>query len=650
MESLKIVTVAPITKTVLNEDLTYFTTKDISIGTLVLISIRNRETLAIITSINPAEDLKSEIKTSEFNFKKIERIIRDKIYLQDFIDASRETAEYFACSSGQIVRMMTPKTILENWQKYPFDESEAKEKVEARETINRRFEISVLGLPDDERYSFYKSLIREEFAKKHSVFFILPTIHDTEECGEILKKGIEEYTIIMHSRLPAKIILERWQSSLREKHPILLVTTPVFLSLPKDDLATIIIDKENSSFYKSISHPFIDIRTFAENLAKRKPARLILGDSVPRIEDIYHAKEGNFTQESPLKHRFPKEIYQEIIDMRKAPPEESIFCAKVKQAIRDSIDKREHALIICARKGLGTSTVCSDCGEIISCGNCSLPMVLYSNKKENIFFCNKCGRKGSTDVKCSKCNSWKLKVLGIATERVEEEIRLSFPNAKIFRIDGNAVKNYKQARIVINEFLKTSGALLIGTEMVLNYLNQEVESVAIISIDTLFSIPDFKINENIFNFLTRLRLKTLKRFLIQTRKPEEKIFGQILSGDLLEFYREEIKERKKFGYPPFKVLIKITAEGPREITNKEMGQLEMFLQKYEPTKFTAFVERIDNKERINILLRVDPKKWPPPSSGFRKDANNEMPYSNLLEILKSLPVRFSVKIDPENIL
>ncbi len=648
--NLKIVTVAPITKTIFNEGLTYFTTKDISLGALVTIPLKNKEVLGIITSIDEAKDLKSELKTSEFNFKKIKRVLTNKVYLRDFIDTAKETAEYFASSTGQIIRLMTPKVILENWKKYNFDPEE----VSLEEPVNlsnKRFEISVLGLPDEERYSFYKSLIREEFAKKHSVFFILPTIHDTEECGEILKKGIEGYTIIMHSRTGAKTIKENWQIALREKHPILLVTTSAFLSLPKENIATIIIDKSNSQFYKTMSRPFIDIRKFAEKLAEKKSARLILGDAIPRIEDIYAAKVGTFVQELPLKYRFPKDIYQELIDMRKGSGEKAVLSPKVKQAIKDSVDKKEHALIVCARKGLGTSTVCGDCGEIIICTNCSLPMVLEKTKKENIFFCNRCGKKSSTNVSCTKCKGWKLKVLGITTEKVEEEIKSIFPEIKIFRVDSNTAKNYKQARIIINEFLETPGSLLLGTEMVLTYLNREVETVVIASIDTLFSIPDYKINENIFNFLTRLRLKTSKRFLIQTRKPEEKIFKNILNGDLLEFYREEIKERKRFNYPPFRVLVKITAEGPREITNKEMTELERFLSKYEPNKFNAFIERTNNEERINILLRVDPKKWPLDTTLDKPtDESARAPYTNLLEILKSLPKRFVVRVDPDNIL
>ncbi|MBI3633858.1 MAG: hypothetical protein HY226_06260 [Candidatus Vogelbacteria bacterium] len=120
-------------------------------------------------------------------------------------------------------------------------------------------------------------------------------------------------------------------------------------------------------------------------------------------------------------------------------------------------------------------------------------------------------------------------------------------------------------------------------------------------------------------------------------------------GDLLEFYRNEIKNRKKFDYPPFKTLIKITAEGPRQLINKEMTQLEIFLKNYDPKRFNAFIERINNKDRVNILLKVNNEEWPPKSkpSPYPTEQN---PYSSLLEILQSLPKRFAIRVEPENIL
>ncbi|MBI3632208.1 MAG: primosomal protein N' [Candidatus Vogelbacteria bacterium] len=646
MENLKVVKVTPITKSPFNEDLSYFTTKEVEIGALVLISLRKSDILGVVTSIAQADELKSDLKSSDFGLKKIERIISNSALSPAFIEAARESAQYFVTSPGQIIRYLTPKSILDNWLKQEVDSTSI-----ARITPikTKRFEVTVLGMVDEERYSFYRSLIREEFAKKRSALFVLPTIHDVENCGELLKKGIEKYTTILHGRLPTKLILERWNSAIKEEHPVLIITTPSFISLPRDDLATIIVDKENSQFYKSMARPYIDIRVFAEKLSKKLDAKLILGDSIPRIEDIFRAEAGTFIPEAPLKYRFPKEVRQELIDMRKMVEENAILCPKTKQAVKQALENKEQILLVCTRKGLGTTTTCSDCGEIILCANCTLPMVLFRTKQENIFACNKCGAKSSTDIKCAKCSGWKLKALGVATEKIEEEVKSIFIAAKVFRLDSNVAKSYKQASKIIDDFKSTPGSILIATEMILNYLNSEIPNIAVISIDTLFSIPDFRISENIFSFLTRLKLLSLNTFLIQTRKPDEKIFEHVMRGDLLEFYRNEIKERKRFEFPPFKTLIKITAEGPKDLVNKEMNQLETFLKKYDPNKFNAFIERINNKDRINILLKIEPSQWPPKSSKTN-ERNEESPYSNLLEILESLPKRFVIKVEPENIL
>jgi len=625
-KKLKVVTVAPITKAIVGEDLTYFTTKDISTGSLVLISLRNKDIVGLILSVNPAEDLKSEIKTSEFNLKKIKKILPN-MYSPHFVAAAKKTAEHFVSPLGQVINSLTPKVVLSSLQKKVWQDSgDSFALIEnSKNTTTSGFEISVLGLPDEERHSFYKSLIREEFAKKRSVFLVLPTVHDVEICGEILKKGIEEYTTILHGQMSAKNMLIKWQRALEETHPILVIATSTFLSLPRRDVTTIIIDKEGSSFYKTLTRPFIDIRMFVENLAREKFTRLILGDVVPKIEDIHYARSGNSVQELPLRYRFPKDIEQEVLDMRKANGKDSVFSVRIKQALKSSIDKKERTIILCARKGLGTGTICSDCGGIVSCNNCGIPLTLYKTKNGNLFICNRCKASSSADVRCGKCGGWKLKVLGIATEKVEEEIKSFFPKAEVFRLDGNIAKSRKQAGALVALFLKMPGAILVATEMVLNYLNQDIENVFVASIDTLFSIPDFRMNENIFGLLTRLRLRASRKFFIQTRRPEERVLKYILSGDLLEFYRGEIEEREKFNYPPFSTLVKITTERPGETATKEMDELQKFLQNYRPIRFDK-----------GILLKADSQKWP-------------HDYSNLLKTLNSLPKRFVIKIDPESI-
>ncbi|MEK7066564.1 MAG: hypothetical protein AAB965_03295, partial [Patescibacteria group bacterium] len=444
-----------------------------------------------------------------------------------------------------------------------------------------------------------------------------------------------------------------------------------------------------SLFYKTQGRPFIDIRKFAEFYARRRQMKLILGDSILRVEDIYQGEAGAFVPATPLKFRFPRTIEQELIDMKKKSDakeknldETFILSDKLKHEIKNAISNKENFVIISARKGLATSTVCSDCGTVINCENCAIPLVLYKNGKDlpagrhgTIFSCNQCNQKKSSDIKCAVCTSWKLKVLGVGTEKTEEEVRLAFPDAKVFRLDGESAKSYKAGAEIIKNFYATRGAILIATEMALGYLKDNVDNSAIASVDSLFALPDFQIGESIFNLLMRLKLKTNKRFFIQTRKVEDKIFENVIRGDVLEFYRKEIRERKKWNYPPFKVLIKITSEGPREVVREEMEQLGKFLSKYEPTLFTSRGAKKRGHERINLLVKCEPADWPkkvPPPTGLSSVvisvANpplvpragevttedspplEEDQYSSLLEILLSLPPRFTVKINPDSIL
>lgn len=663
---LKIATVIPIEKGIFKDSLTYFTSKKVEVGSVVSIPLRKKEALAVVIGIKTAEEMKIDLKTSEFPFKKINRVIGENLFLPDFIQATLDTAEYFASATGQIVRLFCPKAILNSWKKTRTAKIGKKSQEEPK---NSYFEPLILQLPDEERYPFYKSLIREEFAKKHSIIFVLPTVRDVIDAEEKLKKGIEDYAIFFHGQMSAKAMAEKWQKAIDNPHPIIIISTPIFLSIPRNDLATIIVDKEFSEFYKTGNRPFIDIRKFIEFYARRKQAKLVLGDSILRVEDIYQGEAGAFTPATSLKFRFPKSLLEEsLIDMKrgndqkeKSSEETFVLSEKLKSEITNAISKKENFVIISARKGLATSTVCSDCGAIINCENCLIPMVLYrKGKQETIFSCNRCGQKKSSDLKCPICSGWKLKILGVGTEKTEEEIRSTFPNAKVWRLDGESVKSHKAGGEMIKSFYENKGAILVATEMALGYLWENVDNTAVASIDSLFALPDFQTGENIFNLLMRLKLKTNKRFFIQTRKPEDKIFEYVLRGDVLEFYRKEIRERKKWGYPPFKTLIKISNSGGEKIANEEMGQLEKFLKKYEPMLFSSCGKSINGHEEINILIKSEPTDWPkkaPPAPETAADetvrglaSGSSEEYASLLEILLSLPPRFIVKINPDSIL
>jgi primosomal protein N' (replication factor Y) len=487
-------------------------------------------------------------------------------------------------------------------------------------------------------------LIREEFARGHSIFFCLPTTEDILSAKLLLEKGIENYTFVLHSGLKKEEILQSWKKIVDEDHPVLVIATGSYISIPRDDFGTIILDKESSRSYKIQTRPYIDLRTAIELIARALGIRLVLGDMLLRIETLWEEKEGKYSSLSPLKFRSTSRAEVEIVQM-KIPEDKdkkhfTILSEKLKKLLESNKEKNEHLFLFCSRKGLFPTTVCSDCGRVVSCTNCEAPMVLYTKKNTsdsstNYFACHHCGERRAAGELCRYCNSWRLNTLGIGVDGTLKEIKNHFPEMNVFIMDSEHIKTHKQAKKVRDEFYNTPGSVLIGTELALTYLNQKVENSAVVSIDSYFSIPDYQINEKIFHILLSIRSETNDKMLIQTRKEDVQIFEYASKGNLLDFWKSEIEDRKATDYPPFAKYIKLSLEGEKNAVRKEMEQVKEFLKPYKVDIYDAFSPGSLKKFTVHGLITVE------------KRPGND---TELLTKLKSLPQSFSIKVDPITLL
>lgn len=651
---MQIITVIPISRGISKDTLTYFAKEEVSLGSIVSIPLRNKKSYGLVVECREAEELKSELKSLSYSIKKIdlpsgsrENVGSYSFLSKSFIESAKKIADYNASSLGAVLSVLIPTSILTNSQNLRY--------VQKKPPSGVFHEVMLLQSDDEERYATYKSFIREEFARGHSVIFCLPTTEDLLNASGTLEKGIEKFTYTLHGSLPKKEIVKKWKEIVESSHPLLVVCTGSFLSLPISNLGSIILEKESSRSYKMQSRPFIDTRQAVEVIAKDLNIRLILGDTLLRIETLWDQKNGSknttYSELSPLKFRFLVTTNCEIVNMRSPQDmkkkEFAIFGDRLKQIIKNSIENNEHIFLFCGRKGLFPMTVCSDCGTVVVCKNCKAPVVLYSRNevpitpsktstnKNNLFVCHHCGERRDASELCVHCNGWRLNPLGIGTERVATEISNLFPNSKVILMDKENIKTHKQAVKLRELFYSTPGSIMVGTEMAINYLNQKIENVAVVSMDSYFSIPDFQINEKIFHILLSLRTISQKNMTIQTRQENTKIFEYIVRGNLIDFYRDEIEDRKEIGYPPFTTYIKITMEGEKSLIKKEMEKIAEFLKPYELNIFDAW--NPGNKSRFTIhgLISLPRGKWVDKA---------------LLEKLRTLPQHCMIRIDPTTLL
>lgn len=638
----------PITKSAIKDSLSYFSSVKIDEGSLIFIPVRNKEVPALVISCKPAHEDKAMLKELSYSLKKLNNPKSKNLLRKEFIEASVKTAQYNATFAGLVLSGIVPQKILDNTEEIEAVKN-TEEKIKEEDATNRTTdtykEPYLLQANDGDRFADYKSLIRESFARKKSVFFCVPTTEDARKAGEKLEKGIEQYTFILDNSLTKKELIFLWNKSLKTDHPILVIGTGMFLSLPRIDIGTIIVEKESSRAYKMISRPYIDIRIFAEKYSKLIGARLIFGDIILRTETIKRFYDHELMEYTPLKWRSLATAPGLLVDMRKYKKEDSgeqtkekgfrIFSDEAYEIFRNLKENNSQCFVYCARRGLSPQVVCNDCGTTVTCNRCSSPVVLHENGENNFFLCHTCGEKRSAKEVCKNCTSWNLVKLGIGIETVEKELRKNLPDVNIFRIDTDTVKNHKKAKSIATEFYKTPCSILIGTEMAILYLDEQIESTVVATIDSLFAIPDFRGNEKIMNILLKMRQLSANKFVVQTRSIDEPVFDYAIKGNIADFYRSEISEREHFAYPPFVTLVKITYQGRREEVIEEMKNLKAYLAPYSVQIFPAFIETVKGKYVMHALIKADKKTWP-----------DEV----LVKKLQNLPPHFVVKIDPDNLL
>jgi primosomal protein N' (replication factor Y) len=653
---MKIVTVIPLQKNSFKEELTYFSAQNIVLGSIVAISIRNKNTLGLVVSSIDASEAKSQIKEMDFNLKKITETKNISLFKQELIESSMLVSAYFAANKSAVISTLIPNILKENYDRISKIHALNQNKIQIYENTSKNIKTEKLlfQAPFEERMSYYKTLIRTSFANKKSVFLVLPTEHDIANFEETLKKGIENFVVSIHSGLTAKKTLAKIETIIALEHPLLIIGTAPFLSIPRHDLETIILEHENSNAYKTLSRPYLDLRTFVEIFASKIYAKLIFGDTLLRFETIGRRELGGLNELRPLSFRVSFEGDLRLIEKNKKSDAEQTETQKFKvltdesiEAISKTLSKNRNTFVFSLRKGLATFTVCKSCGNEVSCDTCMAPVVLYVSKDgtKRMFVCNKCKMEKNSDIVCDYCQSWNLVPMGIGTDTVYEDLKTHFPKNKIFKLDKEVATNATEAIKIIKEFENTAGAVLVGTEMALFYLKNKVSLSLIASFDSLWSIPNFKMSEKILQIIFGIMHITEHSFIIETKNIHDEAISAVKSGNLMSYVRGELEDRKSLGYPPYKRFIKVSHLGDKEDTLYTRKALAEVFKDYNPTIFGGFVEKLKGKYTTNLLIKLEPEEWSIGELSIGGTIHKDVRLK-----IESLPASFSVYIDPEDLL
>lgn len=626
-----LVRIIPIARGIAKEELSYFSREEITPGTVVSVPVRKREVSGLVVSSSHVRDVKTEVRTASFTLRKLKAKKDAQAVSEAFVRAAHVAADFHATSTGAVLYQTIPQAILV---------SPPTQKKYGQSPPKRSYEVRVLQADSILRYAEYKNTVRETFARQGSVLVTAPTVQEAELLYQTLNRGIERYAFLLTSALSKKELVTVWKKALNEAHPVLIIATPGSISIPRYDLAAIIIEREQSSLYRLIGHRGLDVRVLLNALARELSIRMIRADMPISVESAHLLKQRVYISHPKTPPRMNMKSRTALVDMRtkhSALEKKAfkLFSDELVDTTHDVLARGGHVFLFAVRRGLSPTTICQDCGTTVTCRVCGAAVSLHSGHEHNVFLCHSCGASRDAHECCGTCSSWRLVALGVGIERVFEEAQKKFPTAQIVRIDRDSTQTKTQAQKAAKAFLQTPASILVGTEMALTYIGDSIDFTAVVSLDTLLSLPVWNIYEKIFSLLVRLREHTESLLLIQTRHTQARILDDALSLNFGHFFAEELRDRQQFSYPPFSILIKVTASGAKNEVERLMLVVSELLAPFGFLQLPHVGRTQAGAYTLHGFLRVKADEWPG---------------HDLLAVLRALPPSLAIEVNPERIL
>ncbi|MFD2203034.1 replication restart helicase PriA [Shivajiella indica] len=534
------------------------------------------------------------------------------------------------------------------------------EQEEAFQQIKKEFEdkntVLLHGITGSGKTELYITLIKEVLAGGSQVLLLLPEIALTTHMVGRLRQVFGSSMGVYHSKYSDNERVEVWNGVLSGKLSFVVgVRSSIFL--PFDSLGMVIIDEEHEPSYKQFDPaPRFQARDAGIMLSWLHQSKTLLGSATPSFETFHNAKTGKYGYVS-LEKRFgeaqlPDYYLADILVDKKKNLLKLDFTRLMREKIQEALNNQEQVLIFQNRRGYAPYISCEDCGWIPECEHCDVSLTYHQFGEE--MRCHYCGFKEKVPHACSACGSNKLSAVGLGTERIEESLSLLFPEARVARMDLDTTRSKYGYQRLLEDFGSGNVDILVGTQMITKGLDfDRVTVVGIMDADRILYFPDFRAGERAFQQITQVAGRAGRRdkkgsVIIQTRKPEQAIFGQIISGDYKSFYLQEMGERQRFFYPPFVKIIKITtrhkdyktAEKSARYLHNLMGDIQVKKILLGPEK--GLIGKIKNQYIFESIVKLD--RTGNAQAHFKQE---------LLHILEEMQahkdfrgVRFVVDVDP----
>ncbi len=474
------------------------------------------------------------------------------------------------------------------------------------------------GVTGSGKTQIYIEMIRETLLQGGQALYLLPEIALTTQIVSRLQKVFGGDIAVFHSKINSNERVEIWREVAAGKPVVLAARSGLFL--PFSNLQLVIVDEEHDPSFKQYEPaPRYHARDTAIYLASQTGANVLLGSATPGVESYYNAQTGKYGLVE-LKERFGGLQMPEIetIDLKeqhKKKQMHSIFSKPLIDALKLAIENGEQAILFQNRRGYAPVLECQICAWTSMCKNCDVSLTYH--KHHHRLRCHYCNYHTEVPEVCPACGSGKITMMGFGTEKIEDELKIFLPEARIARMDLDTAGTKNNLLALLSDFEEREVDILVGTQMVTKGLDFEnVALVGVLSADQLVRFPDFRSGERAFQLITQVagragRKKKRGKVLIQAYATNHPVVLDVLDGDFQRFINREMEERKTFQYPPFVRLIhltiqhkddKITAAAAAFLASRLRGKLgpERVLGPVLPA-----VSRIRNYYAQNIMLKLE---------------------------------------------
>lgn len=522
-------------------------------------------------------------------------------------------------------------------------------------TQNRPAVFLLHGVTGSGKTEIYLRAIGRVLRLGRQALVLVPEIALTTQLVRRFAARFPGQLAVLHSGLSLGERYDEWRR-LRRGEARLAIGSRSAVFAPLPDLGLIIVDEEHETTYKHDGSPRYHARDVVVHLGAITNSVVVLGSATPSVETYYAARTKTYTlleltervgaapalDGMARTHALPLP-HVRLVDMRRElqSGNRSIFSRPLQQALAETLERQEQAILFLNRRGVASSVMCRDCGYTVTCPACSGPLVVhYEDDRrptndgpatsaatptpapgESILVCHSCGYRELIPTICPHCLSPRIRALGIGTQRVEEEVQHLFPQARVLRWDRDSVVGKGAHGRMLDRFLRHEADVLVGTQMIAKGLDLPLVSVVgVVAADTGLHMPDFRSGERTFHLLTQVagragRRAAGARVVIQTYDPAHYALQAVQEHDYHAFYTQEIAFRRQTRYPPYSRLVRfVYASGSeaacQRATTQLAEQIRAAIARLHIDDWSiigpapAFLQRIRGRWRWHIILRT----------------------------------------------